>query len=169
MKKNKKLLDKVFMWIWILWFVLVESLFFSMFDKTFNEFITTIGVFFIPLMSAVGVILFLIWFFIFKYNDLHSLKKLNGDVYKQGNSQLEVFNKIASEIDKGIGVQIHKEYEELKEKASQIAELEKEKVTLKKIKEEVKVDIIRKSAEAEAIKKVEKEKANEWQKGFESY
>lgn len=169
MKNNKKIWDKIFMWVWIFWFVLVESLFFAMFDETFNNFITTIGVFFIPLMSTIGVILFLIWFFIFKYTDLRTLKKINGDVYKQGNSTLETFNKIATEIDKGIDIQTKKQFLDLKEQAQQIAEIEKEKQEIKTLKEEAKIAIIKKTAKEEAIKKINNEVKNEWKKGFESY
>lgn len=144
MKKNKKMLDKIFMWIWILWFIMVESFFFAMFDEKFNKFITTIGTFFIPLMSSIGIILFLIWLFVFKHVDLRILKKMNSDVYKNQNSTLETFNKIASEIDIGIKKQDELEHQELKEKVTQEIEIKTEKENFKKIKDETKIEILKK-------------------------
>lgn len=140
MRKNKKLWDRIFLGFLIFWLIAIEVLTLAMLDPVYLGFITSIGVFFLPLITSIGIIIGLIYFFIMKFPVIQDVKNKLADVYKKGNIQKEHFDKIALGIDEAMNIQKKVEFEEEKEKIN-------EKIELKEIKEDAKLEIIKRKNE----------------------
>lgn len=119
MKNNKRFWDKFFLVFFILMGCATQTFCILLIDHTFLQFITTIGVFFIPFCSSLTCIIGLIWFFVFRFPELKDTKAHLSHVYKKGNVDTQDFNKIGIEIDNGIKNQREIEYQEQVQKIDQ--------------------------------------------------
>lgn len=149
-RKNKKFWDYVFLTICVLWAVLIEVLCIALLEPNYLKFITTIGVFFIPLMSSLGCILVLLYIFVFKFPTIKDLKNKLAEVYKRDNIHKEDFDIIAEGLNNAqkrqMGIEKEEKIQEIRDKK----EIQEEKNKL--IAE--KVDIIKNVISSEVNKKV---------------
>lgn len=149
-RKNKKFWDYVFLTICVLWAVLIEVLCIALLEPNYLKFITTIGVFFVPLMSSLGCILVLLYIFVFKFPTIKDLKNKLAEVYKRDNIHKEDFDIIAEGLNNAqkrqMGIEKEEKIQEIRDKK----EIQEEKNKL--IAE--KVDIIKNVISSEVNKKV---------------
>lgn len=134
-RKNKKFWDYVFLSICVVWAVLIEVLCIALLEPHYLEFITTIGVFFIPLMSSIECILVLLYLFVFKFPTIKDLKNKLAEVYKRDNIHKEDFDIIAEGLDNAqkrqLGIEKEEKIQEIRDKKE--IQQEKNKLIAEKI------------------------------------
>lgn len=139
-RKNKKFWDYFFLGFMVFWLVLIEVLCIALLEPNYLHFITTIGVFFIPLMSSLGCIIMMLYIFVFKFPTIKDLKNKLAEVYKRDNIHKEDFDIIADGLSKAEQRQKGIEHKE------KIEEIQNKK-EIQSVKNELvaeKVDVIRK-------------------------
>lgn len=149
-RKNKKFWDYIFLTIVVLWAILIEILCIALLEPNYLHFITTIGVFFIPLMSSIGCILVLLYMFVFKFPTIKDLKNKLAEVYKRDNIHKEDFDIIAQGLNNAEkrqkGIEKEEKIQEIRDKKD--IQEEKNKLIAEK------VDIIKNVISNEVNKKV---------------
>lgn len=166
MRRSKKFWDRIFLGFFVFWLFIIEIMCLLLLEPNYMVFITTIGIFFIPLISSIGVILGLLYTFIFKFPTIKDVKNRLADVYKRGNIIKEDFDKIAEGLE--IALKRQDDYEHTEE----LKELEKKReiVSEKSKIESEKLSIIKDIAIAKENKSEGRYyKKTEVEKSLESY
>lgn len=163
-RKNKKFWDYIFLTILVLWLILIEILCIALLEPNYLHFITTIGVFFIPLMSSLGCIIGLLYIFVFKFPTIKDLKNKLAEVYKRDNIHKADFDIIADGLNKAEERQKGIEHKE------KIEEIQNKK-EIQQVKNELvaeKVDIIKKVMENQISKPIEVKKKSKFDTELEN-
>ena len=141
MKRNKRLMDKIWLGFCISWVVIVEVLCMMLLQEDYRKFIANTGAFFIPLISSLGIIFWLLYIFVFKFPTIQELKAKLADVFKRGNIQKEDFDKIAIAINDAMETQTKVEIEEEVKVLEEKKEIAKKELELKQIETQTILDI----------------------------
>lgn len=150
-RQNRKLFDKLWLSFFVFWMFVIEILCLLLLEPTYLLFITTVGVFFIPLISSIGVIIGLLYWFIFRFPNLKTLRRYTSDVYKNQNMTTNAHNEICTVIDKFIDEQRIKESEERVEE--QKIQIEKEQFEAKL--KQIEIETVKQLVTDSSIKKEE--------------
>lgn len=165
--KKKTIWDRIFLGITVFWVLLLQVMCMLLLEPHYREFITTIGAFFIPLLTAIGIILALLYVFIFKFPTLRDVKNKLADVYKKDNISKDDFDKLAVVLEQSINNQ--DKVDELKEieHFEKIKEIEIKKQEIKQIQNETAIAVVKELInENESKNKITNNKVKE---SLESY
>lgn len=141
MRKSRKILDRCCLGFVVFWVVIVQALCMLLLEPHYREFISSIGAFFIPLMSSLGIIFGLLYVFVFKYPTIQELRAKLADVFKKGNIQKDDFDKIAVCITDALENQTEVEYKEEVKILEEKKEIKEKKVELKQIENSIIMDV----------------------------
>ena len=161
MKKNKKLMDKIWLGFCISWIIIVETLCMLLLEPHYRLFIAGTGAFFIPLISSLGIIFWLLYMFVFKFPTIQELKAKLADVFKRGNIQKEDFDKLAVAINDAMETQTKVEIEEEVKVLEEKREIAKKELELKQIETQTILDIAQSVKEIKQVEEQQKVMKND--------
>lgn len=99
--KLQKARHVTFLTIFISWTMLIVACSYALFDKTFNQWVSTSGAFFLPFLISVDGIWYLL-FEKFKMKDLKGLKKYLNEVETANRIRKKDFDKVSNDVEVAI-------------------------------------------------------------------